>query len=211
LDGAGFDIILIETVGAGQAEVEIASLAHSVVVVEAPGFGDEIQAIKAGILEIADILVVNKADQPGALRTESALMAAFHASERPAYRHHSDIDQSGSIPESSKDGWQIPILRTNAIDGEGVDTLCEQLILHGQFLQKNGQWQERESLRLRHEFEKSVRETLYQHWRESITETEYRELMAALANRTTAPQMLAKKVASESLTSKPNQVPPQLV
>lgn len=73
LDGAGYDIILIETVGAGQAEVEIARLAHTVVVVEAPGLGDGIQAIKAGILEIADILVVNKADRPDAENTARAL------------------------------------------------------------------------------------------------------------------------------------------
>jgi LAO/AO transport system kinase len=72
-DAAGFDPVLIETVGAGQAEVEIARLAHTTLVVEAPGLGDDIQAIKAGILEIADILVVNKADLPGADKTERAL------------------------------------------------------------------------------------------------------------------------------------------
>ena len=69
-DAAGFDLILIETVGAGQSEVDIARLAHTTLVVEAPGLGDDIQAIKAGILEIADILVVNKADRPGAEKTE---------------------------------------------------------------------------------------------------------------------------------------------
>ena len=75
LDAAGFDVILIETVGAGQSEVEIARLAHTTLVVEAPGFGDDIQAIKAGILEIADILVLNKADLPGVESTERALKA----------------------------------------------------------------------------------------------------------------------------------------
>ncbi|RME44449.1 MAG: methylmalonyl Co-A mutase-associated GTPase MeaB, partial [Caldilineae bacterium] len=73
LDAAGFDIILIETVGAGQGEVEIARTAHTVLVVEAPGLGDDIQAIKAGILEIADVFVVNKADRPGANKTAAAL------------------------------------------------------------------------------------------------------------------------------------------
>ena len=72
-DAAGYEIILIETVGAGQAEVDIARLAHTTLVVEAPGFGDDIQAIKAGILEIADIFVVNKADRPGIEQTERAL------------------------------------------------------------------------------------------------------------------------------------------
>ncbi|MFN2152945.1 MAG: methylmalonyl Co-A mutase-associated GTPase MeaB, partial [Anaerolineales bacterium] len=69
-DAAGFEVILIETVGAGQAEVDIARLAHTTLVVEAPGLGDDIQAIKAGILEIADILVINKADRPGVENTE---------------------------------------------------------------------------------------------------------------------------------------------
>ena len=73
LDAAGFDRILVETVGAGQAEVEIASVADTVVVVEAPGMGDEVQAIKAGLLEIADIFAVNKADRKGAARTVAAL------------------------------------------------------------------------------------------------------------------------------------------
>ncbi len=72
-DAAGYDMVLIETVGAGQAEVEIARLAHTTVVVEAPGLGDDIQAIKAGILEVADLLVVNKADRPGVESTEKAL------------------------------------------------------------------------------------------------------------------------------------------
>src|SRR5665648_386663 len=72
-DAAGFDIVLIETVGAGQAEVDIARLAHTTLVVDAPGMGDDIQAIKAGILEIADILVINKADRPGLENTERAL------------------------------------------------------------------------------------------------------------------------------------------
>ena len=75
LDAAGFDMIFIETVGAGQAEVDIARLAHTTLVIEAPGAGDDIQTIKAGILEIADILVVNKADRPGVDNTERALRA----------------------------------------------------------------------------------------------------------------------------------------
>jgi LAO/AO transport system kinase len=76
-DAAGYDIIIIETVGAGQSEVDIARLAHTTIVVEAPGLGDEIQAIKAGILEIADVLVVNKADRPGVENTERALRSTL--------------------------------------------------------------------------------------------------------------------------------------
>jgi LAO/AO transport system kinase len=89
-DAAGFDIVIIETVGAGQSEVDIARLAHTTLVVEAPGLGDDIQAIKAGILEIADILVINKADRPGVENTEKALKSMLelaHPTER-VFRHH---------------------------------------------------------------------------------------------------------------------------
>ncbi len=89
-DAAGYEIIIIETVGAGQSEVEIARLAHTTIVVEAPGLGDEIQAIKAGILEIADVLVVNKADRPGVENTERALRSTLelaHPTKR-IFRHH---------------------------------------------------------------------------------------------------------------------------
>lgn len=89
-DAAGFDIIIIETVGAGQSEVDVARLAHTTLVVEAPGLGDDIQAIKAGILEIADILVINKADRPGVENTEKALKSMLelaHPTER-VFRHH---------------------------------------------------------------------------------------------------------------------------
>jgi LAO/AO transport system kinase len=93
-DAAGFELILIETVGAGQSEVDIARLAHTTVVVEAPGMGDDIQAIKAGILEVADLIVVNKADRPGVENTEKALRSALdlaHPAPR-VFRHHGRTD-----------------------------------------------------------------------------------------------------------------------
>jgi len=89
-DAAGHDLIIIETVGAGQSEVDVARLAHTTIVVEAPGLGDDIQAIKAGILEIADILVINKADRPGVENTERALRSTLelaHPTKR-IFRHH---------------------------------------------------------------------------------------------------------------------------
>ncbi len=89
-DAAGFDVVLIETVGAGQSEVDIARLAHTTLVVEAPGLGDDIQAIKAGILEIADILVINKADRPGADSAERALRSMLDLAHPVAkvFMHH---------------------------------------------------------------------------------------------------------------------------
>ena len=93
-DAAGFEIILIETVGVGQAEVDIARLAHTTLVVEAPGLGDDIQAIKAGILEIADVLVVNKADHPGVDSTERALRGMLELAHPVPHRfsHHGQIE-----------------------------------------------------------------------------------------------------------------------
>src|SRR5829696_4615486 len=103
-DAAGFDIIVIETVGAGQSEVDVARLAHTTIVVEAPGMGDDIQAIKAGILEIADILVINKADRPGVENTERALRSTLelaHPTKR-IFRHHGQAMTTNVTPSEAK-------------------------------------------------------------------------------------------------------------
>ena len=121
LDAAGLDVVLIETVGVGQAEVEIASLADTVVVVVAPGLGDSIQAAKAGILEIADVFAVNKSDRPGAqevvrdLRTMLA-MASYDAG-----------------------AWKPPIVSTTAATGEGIGDLAAAIERHREWLAGSGQ------------------------------------------------------------------------
>jgi LAO/AO transport system kinase len=133
LDGAGFEVILVETVGVGQAEVEIASLADSTLVIVAPGMGDSIQAAKAGILEIADIFVVNKSDRPGAqeavrdLRTMLA-MARYGAGD-----------------------WKPPIVSTTAAAGEGIDELVGRLEAHGAWLGESGERERRRLARAREE------------------------------------------------------------
>ena len=104
LDAAGKDYVLIETVGVGQDEVEIAGLAQVTVVVLVPGMGDDVQAIKAGIIEIADVFVINKADQPGAGRVEREIKAMLDLARRP-------------------DGWVPPIVKTVATDGTGINEL----------------------------------------------------------------------------------------
>jgi LAO/AO transport system kinase len=121
LDAAGFDVILIETVGAGQSEVEIMQLAHSTIVVQAPGLGDDIQAIKAGILEIGQIFVVNKADRDGADHTVRAIRGMLTLG-----LEHLD--------------WFPPILKTVAETGEGTDTVIQALQEHRAYLQSSGQW-----------------------------------------------------------------------
>src|SRR5512146_817463 len=105
-DAAGYGIILIETVGAGQSEVDVARLAHTTVVVEAPGLGDDIQAIKAGILEIADVLVVNKADRPGIENTERALRSTLELAHpvKRVLRHHGQM-MSVSAPTGEAKIW----------------------------------------------------------------------------------------------------------
>jgi len=118
LDAAGFEYVVIETVGVGQAEVEIARAAHTVVVVSAPGLGDDIQAIKAGILEIADIHVVSKCDRSDANRTISDLKTMLTM----------DLTLGGDIT------WRTPVLPTSSTNGTGFEQLIESLNHHGEFM-----------------------------------------------------------------------------
>ena len=138
LDAAGFDVIMIETVGAGQAEVDIARLAHTTLVIEAPGLGDDIQAIKAGILEIADVLVINKADRPGVEATERALRSMLQLAHPVpvVIRHHGKIEYIGESLESneSEPVWVPPIQKTIAIEGDGIDGLVETINEHYRYL-----------------------------------------------------------------------------
>jgi LAO/AO transport system kinase len=129
LDAAGFDIVLVETVGVGQDEVEIVKTAETVAVVLVPGLGDDIQAIKAGILEIADVFVVNKADREGADRTSAELAMM--------------LDLTPPRP------WRPPIVRTVAPRGEGVDAVVEAMESHGAWLQTSSEGGRRAARRAR--------------------------------------------------------------
>lgn len=116
LDAAGFDIVIIETVGVGQDEVEIARASHSTLVVSAPGLGDDVQAIKAGILEIADIHVVSKCDRSDANRTITDLKTML----------------AMGITLSEKPLWQVPVVATSSENGDGIDELVRTIDRHGQ-------------------------------------------------------------------------------
>jgi LAO/AO transport system kinase len=118
LDAAGCDVILVETVGVGQAEVEIASLADTTLLVLAPGLGDGIQAAKAGVVEIADIYVVNKADRGGAEQVTR------------------DLRQVQSMGSSRHAGWKAPILQTSAAGGDGIGELLDAITLHRSWLEE---------------------------------------------------------------------------
>lgn len=165
LDAAGFDRILVETVGVGQAEVEIATTAHTTLVVEAPGMGDEIQAIKAGILEIADLLIVNKADRPGADKTVQALemMLEIEQPHSRQVRHHGQMIQVESPPRRQnvpENDWRVLVLKTIAGTGEGVAELVRHLEEHHRWLVESGEWEVRERLRVAHTLENIIRTEL---------------------------------------------------
>jgi len=129
LDAAGFDLILIETVGVGQDEVDIARTADTTAVVLVPGLGDDIQAIKAGILEIADVFIVNKADREGADRAVAELSMMLDVSEEKP--------------------WRPPIVKTSAPSGAGVADAVAALERHGEFLRESGEGAARRALRAR--------------------------------------------------------------
>jgi len=133
LDAAGFDVIMVETVGVGQAEVAIASLADSTLVIVAPGMGDSVQAAKAGILEIADIFVVNKGDRPGA---------------QEAVR---DLRTMVAMASHGEGAWKPPIVVTSATSGQGVDDLMNRLNAHAAWLEESGEGERRRVARAREE------------------------------------------------------------
>ncbi len=139
LDAMGFDSILVETVGVGQDELDVVTLAHTTVVVCLPGTGDEIQAIKAGIMEAADLFVLNKADLPGADEAESHLTTMLGLDAR-------------------EDGEERRVLRTVAEVGEGTAELVDALLDHDARLRSSGGFEERSAERARHALVERVRE-----------------------------------------------------
>ncbi|HEY4689708.1 MAG TPA: methylmalonyl Co-A mutase-associated GTPase MeaB [Anaerolineae bacterium] len=162
LDAVGYAAILIETVGAGQSEVEIARTADTVLVVEAPGLGDEVQAIKAGILEIADVLVVNKADRDGADNTLRALQTMLDLGSAPrVVPHHGQIMEVSALASNvAAKGWRPPIVKTIAPEGKGVDELVDAIDRHRAHLEASGEGRARRRVRAAAELEAILRETL---------------------------------------------------
>jgi LAO/AO transport system kinase len=180
LDAAGFDVILIETVGAGQAEVDIARLAHTTLVVEAPGMGDDIQAIKAGILEIADILVVNKADRPGAENTLRALRGML---------------ENG---RNSADGWQTRLVATVATEQRGIAELRAAIDAHAAHLRAGSAWAERDQARLQAELEALVQRELVARWRAGLPPADYQQTLKRLAARELSPYQALEQLLAQA-------------
>jgi LAO/AO transport system kinase len=163
LDASGKDIVLIETVGVGQAEIDIVRLADTVLVVAVPGLGDEIQNIKAGLMEIGDIFVVNKADREGADRTVAELQAWL---------------------EHGASGWSPPVVRTVAATGEGIAPLVEEIDKHRAWLADHGGLAGKRREQAEAEILDVVRDEATQHARRS---TSYQKAVDDVAARRTDP------------------------
>jgi LAO/AO transport system kinase len=171
LDAAGFEVIIIETVGVGQAEVAIASLADSVAVLLAPGMGDAVQAAKAGILEVADLFIVNKADKPDAQQVVRDLrgMLALGANEK---------------------GWKPPIITTTATTGEGLAELVTRLDAHWDWLAESGELKRRRHARAREE----ITALAFAALRDRVTSTGVDDLAACVADGTLDPFQAAEEI-----------------
>ena len=151
LDAAGCDVVIVETVGVGQSEVEIAGLADTTIVLMAPGMGDGIQAAKAGILEIGDLYVVNKADRDGAEQVRRELRSMLSMSS----------DGFGERPDG---GWRPPIVLTVAQSGRGLDEVATELDKHRDWLERSGELTRRRTRRAREEIEAIALAALRERW-----------------------------------------------
>jgi LAO/AO transport system kinase len=190
LDAAGYDVVIIETVGAGQAEVEIVRAAHTVLVVTVPGMGDDIQALKAGILEIADVFVVNKADRPGADQAVAELkMLLGLAWKRPKEAHL----------------WHIPILKTSATQGQGITELVQAILTHRVFLDESGQLAQRSQRQAQSEVLALLQHELLLRLQASVSDEEWQQLLGAVVARSASPyevaDLLARRLGLESPAS----------
>ncbi len=186
LDAARFSVILVETVGAGQAEVDIASMAHTTLVIEAPGMGDDIQTIKAGILEIADIIVLNKADHPGKDAAAKALQAMLRLG-------HSTRARSDR-PESY---WHPPLQETIAISGTGIPELVEAVEAHWRHLHATGEWFEREKDRSRQEIVQLLSAHLLYRLEQVVPRPERENLATLVARRELSPYAAAERLSTQ--------------
>jgi LAO/AO transport system kinase len=194
LDAAGFQIILIETVGAGQAEVDIASNAHTTVVIEAPSMGDAIQANKAGILEIVDILVVNKSDMPGADTTVATLRLSL---EMSGSANAAVEDRAGGGRKSS---WETPVLETVAIKGEGMPNLVDRIFAHREYLTTSGGWEIREGKRVRSQMESLLRDELVKRFLKGRPDGVFEDTVQKVVDRERSPaQAIEELLKGENL------------
>jgi LAO/AO transport system kinase len=183
IDAFGKDIIIVETVGAGQSEVEVIDIAHTVIVTDVPGSGDDIQAIKAGIMEIADIFVVNKMDLAGADKKVTEINAML------------DIDPR-------ERAWRPPVMLTNSRTGDGIKELAHKTIEHLEFLKESGQYEQKGLKRSRDELQELMRYKLTRELYQKLEgRPEYEAAIKKIAERKKDPYTMAEQLIAEFLFS----------
>ncbi len=192
LDAAGFDRVMVETVGAGQSEVDIVRAAYTTIVIEAPGLGDDVQAIKAGILEIADVLVVNKADRPGVDSTVRALrnmLELGHPVSREQMVAHHGKTMTAELPTSSNhDFWLPPVIRTVATEGEGIGELVEAIEAHRHYLTQADRMHQLEQQQVEMELVDRVRDELVKQLFLVLPAEKLRDVVNQVQSRSLDPQ-----------------------
>ena len=201
LDAAGYPLVLIETMGVGQAEVDVARLAQTTIVVEAPGLGDDIQTLKAGIMEIADIFVVNKADLPGSDAVVNALRAALAlGSGKSDYvGHHflqmwGDAPAHGSHPAQSDGTWQPPVIEASAVKRQGIMDVAAAIKQHRAHLRQSGAWARREKQRVQMDLEYWLKQLMLERLLQQVNRAELSDWVDDIVDRRAAPQDVASRL-----------------
>ena len=183
IDAFGKEIIFVETVGTGQSEVEVIDVAHTVIVTDVPGSGDDIQAIKAGIMEIADIFVVNKSDLAGAEKKVTEINAML------------DIDPR-------ERAWRPPVVLTNSRKGDGISELVDAILAHLKYLKESGDYQKKGLQRSRDELQELMKYKLTQELSQKLQgKPEYEEAIKLIAKRKKDPYTVAEQLITEFLFS----------
>lgn len=207
LDAMGFDIIIVETVGVGQGEVDVVAQADTKVVVTVPGLGDEVQAIKAGILEIADVLVVNKADREGADRTVRDLLTMLDLREKtpgkPAGR--AAAAAGAGLDAADAPGRDVEIIRTVAMRGEGIAELAAAIARHRDHTAASAA--ARQAQRARRELREVLLDRLSRTLDLTLSQPHLAALISAIDRRATDPYSAADHVLEELLRAPENAVP----
>ena len=203
MDAMGRDVVLVETVGVGQDEIDVAQMAHTTVVVLVPGMGDDVQAIKAGILEVADIFAVNKADLDGADRVVRELRSMLEVRRAASGSPHGPVRShslAGVRPAAAPDSqWEPPIIKLSAGKDEGVDKLLALIDSHREFLDRSGERKTRERARAAMQFITLLRERLMRTALEKLEREKGRldDVAGRIAERTADPYQLAEEIAGE--------------
>jgi LAO/AO transport system kinase len=205
LDAFGFDRVIIETVGVGQSELAIAASADTTTLVLVPESGDGVQVLKAGLMEAADIYVVNKADRPGAERLMQEVEVMLGIRRGNAYRHvaphhHARVKgpQLDGEPPSGAGDWEPPVLKTTAATGAGVDALIDAFDRHWHYLERSGHLERRRRERLaRHTREVVDRALSHLVWRDGDGEARLAEGMDDVVEGRLSPYRLARRIVAD--------------